>query len=83
MRTWQLQDAKARLSEVVKKAEKEGPQGITVHGHSTAVVISSKQYERLTQPQGSFVSFMRQSPLYGVELDLNREQTPTRKADVA
>jgi prevent-host-death family protein len=83
MRTWQLQDAKARLSEVVKKAEKEGPQAITVHGHSTAVVLSSKEYERLKQPRGSFVSFMRQSPLYGVELDLNREQTPTREADVA
>ena len=66
----------------VMKAEKEGPQRITVHGHSTAVVISSKEYERLKQPRGSFVSFMRQSPLYGVELDLTREQTPTRKTDV-
>jgi antitoxin Phd len=83
MRTWQLQDAKARLSEVVKKAEKEGPQGITVHGHSAAVVISSKEYKRLKQPQASFVSFMRQSPLYGVELDLKREQTLTRETDVA
>jgi antitoxin Phd len=83
MKTWQLQDAKARLSELVKKAEKEGPQGITVHGHSTAVVISSKEYARLKKPQGSFVSFMRQSPLCGVELDLKREQTPTREADVA
>ena len=83
MRTWQLQDAKARLSEVVKKAEKEGPQGITVHGHSAAVVLSSKEYERLKQPRGSFVAFMRQSPLHGVKLDLNRDQTPTREADVA
>jgi prevent-host-death family protein len=83
MRTWQLQEAKARLSELVKKAEKEGPQCITVHGHSTAVVISPKEYERLKQPQGSLVAFMRQSPLYGIELDLKREQTPTREADIA
>jgi antitoxin Phd len=82
MRTWQLQDAKARLSEVVKKAEKEGPQVITVHGHSTAVVISSKEYMQLKKPKGSFVSFMRQSPLFGVKLDLTREQTSTRGADV-
>jgi antitoxin Phd len=80
MKTWQLQDAKARLSEVVKKAEKEGPQGITVHGHLTAVVISSKDYARLKNPRGSFISFMRQSPLLGAELDFNREQTPTREA---
>jgi prevent-host-death family protein len=47
MGIWQLQEAKARLSEVVKKATKEGPQKITVHGEPTAVVISSEEYERL------------------------------------
>ena len=83
MSTWQLQEAKARLSEVIKKATKEGPQSITVHGESTAVVISQGDYERLKHPRGSFVEFMRQSPLYGLELDLKREQTLTREADVA
>ena len=47
MGTWQLQEAKARLSEVIKKADKEGPQSITVHGYPTAVVISRKEYEQL------------------------------------
>jgi len=83
MNTWQLQEAKARLSEVIKKAKKEGPQSITVHGSPTAVVISSKEYERLKHPQGSFVAFMRQSPLYGLDLNLKREQTLTREADIA
>jgi len=82
MSTWQMQGAKARLSEVVKKAAKEGPQQITVHGESTAVVISSKEYQRFKHPKGSFVKFMRNSPLYGLELDLGREQTRTRKAEV-
>jgi prevent-host-death family protein len=71
------------LSEVIKKAAKEGPQSITVHGESTAVVISQKAYDRLKHPRGSFVEFMRHSPLYGLELDLKREQTLTREADVA
>jgi prevent-host-death family protein len=83
MSTWQLQEAKARLSEVIKKAKKEGPQSITVHGSPTAVVISSKEYDRLKHPRGSFVAFMRKSPLYGVEPDLKREQTLTREADVS
>ena len=82
MSTWQMQGAKARLSEVVKKAAKEGPQQITVHGESTAVVISSKEYQRFKHPKGSFVKFMRNSPLYGLELDLGPEQTRTRKAEV-
>jgi prevent-host-death family protein len=83
MSTWQLQDAKARLSEVIKKAAKEGPQNITVHGEPSAVVISAKEYERLKHPRESFVKFMRRSPLYGVELDLEREQTLTREAQIA
>jgi prevent-host-death family protein len=83
MSTWQLQEAKARLSEVIKKAKKEGPQNITVHGSLTAVVLSSKEYERLKHPKGSFVEFMRRSPLYGIDLDLGRVQTLTREADVA
>lgn len=82
MYTWQLQEAKARLSEVIKRAAKEGPQEITVHGEPTAVVISSKDYEQLKHPRGSFVEFMRHSPLYGINLDLKRRQTLTRKADL-
>ena len=78
MRTWQLQEAKARLSEVIKQASKEGPQTITMRGEPTAVVISKDEYERLKQPRGSFVEFMRRSPLYGVDLDLKRDRTLTR-----
>ena len=83
MTRWQLQEAKARLSELIKKAAKEGPQSITIHGEPTAVVLSSEEYERLKKPRGSFVAFMRQSPLYGVDLDLEREQTHIREADVS
>lgn len=83
MSSWQLQEAKARLSQIIKKATKEGPQRITVHGKPSAVLISSKEYERLKQPRESFVKFMRRSPLYGMELNLEREQTLTREADVA
>ncbi len=82
MGTWQLQEAKARLSELIKKAVKEGPQRITVHGEPAAVVISNDEYERLKHPSGSFVKFMRRSPLYGIRLDLRREQTLARDVDL-
>lgn len=83
MNTWQLQEAKARLSEVIKKAKKDGPQRITVHGQPSVVVLSSGEYERLKRPKGSFVEFMRRSPLFGVDLKIGREQTHTREADIA
>ena len=83
MGTWQLQEAKARLSEVIKKAGKEGPQRITVHGEPTAVVMSNKEYERLKHPKATFLEFMRNSPLCGLELDLRREQTVTREGEIS
>ncbi len=83
MGKWQLQEAKAHLSEVIKKAAIEGPQKITVRGEPTAVVISNVEYERLKHPKGSFVKFMRSSPLYGLELNLKREQSLTRDVEVS
>lgn len=83
MRTWQLQEAASRLSEVVKQAAKEGPQGIAVRGETRAIVVSSADFTRLKQPRQSFTEFMRRSPLHGVELDMKRKQTRTRDADVS
>ena len=45
--TWNLADAKNRLSEVVNLALSEGPQTIT-RRNDTVVVISSARYEELT-----------------------------------
>jgi len=79
MRQWSLQDAKARLSEVVRLAGEQGPQEITLRGDPAVVVVSITDYRRLIQPKPSFVDLIRSSPLPDVELDLRREQTPTRE----
>jgi antitoxin Phd len=77
--SWQLQDAKARLSEVVKLAQSEGPQAITVHGRPAAVLISREEYERLAARKLRFAEFIRRSPLAGVELELKRDRSLPRK----
>ncbi|MBK6636732.1 MAG: type II toxin-antitoxin system Phd/YefM family antitoxin [Rhodocyclaceae bacterium] len=78
MQTWQMQEAKARMSELVKSAQTQ-PQEITVHGRTVAVVLSSETFERLSQAQGSLVDFMRRSPLAGVdEIVFERDGSPTR-----
>jgi prevent-host-death family protein len=79
MSNWQLQDAKARLSEVVKKAAQEGPQHITLHGEPAAVVLSEADYRRLKKRPTRFIDFIRSSPLKGVELDLTRDRSPPRE----
>lgn len=82
MSNWQLQEAKARLSEVVKKAAQEGPQHITLHGEPAAVVLSEADYQRLKKRPQRFVDFIRSSPLKGVELDLTRDRSVPRKVSL-
>ena len=79
MSDWQLQEAKARLSEVVKKAAKAGPQHITLHGEPAAVVLSAADYQRLKKRPKRFLEFIRQSPLKGVDLDVVRDRSPARE----
>ena len=80
MRTWQMQEAKARMSELVKRAQTQ-PQDITLHGKSVAVVISRETFDRLSHTQSSLVDFMRRSPLYGAdEVEFERDQSLTREA---
>jgi prevent-host-death family protein len=79
---WQMQTAKAHLSELVRQAAKE-PQRITVRGVETAVVLSTEQYEALKKPKRSFYDFIRESPLYGVELELpERTIEPMREINL-
>jgi len=78
MAQWQLQDAKARLSEVIKFAHTEGPQQVTVHGKPSAVVISVEEYEAMKKQRPGFVDFMRHSPLAGAELIIERSDSPVR-----
>ncbi len=48
--SWPLQEAKNRLSEVVRRARSEGPQTVTVHGRRTAVILSAEDYDALAKP---------------------------------
>jgi len=80
MQVWQMQEAKSRLSEVVKEAERDGPQEITVHGRPVAVVLSRADYDRLAGTGESLAAFIRRSPLGGADdLDFSRDSSLTRE----
>lgn len=78
MRTWQLQQAKAHLSEVVQETIVHGPQKITLRGKPAVIMISIYEYQRLTKPKPSFVKFMRKSPLMGLKINIARDKSLTR-----
>ena len=82
---WQLQAAKARFSELFRRARSEGPQLITRQGKECVVMISDEQYELLVgkahQPK-NLLQFFRESPLVGVDLDLERDRDEGRDIEL-
>jgi prevent-host-death family protein len=50
-----LQDAKARFSELVKRARQQGPQHVSVRGEPAVVVVSEEEFARLTSSRPSIV----------------------------
>ena len=82
MTSWQLQDAKNKLSELIDRAQTEGPQVITLHGRDAVVVVSANEYGKLSRPRGSLVDFFRKSPLAGAELDLVRSSDAGRRIEL-
>ena len=80
---WRLQDAKARLSELVRLVRSEGPQRVTVHGRDEVVVIAAEDFNRMNgEATGELlISAMQASPQRDVEIDPTRSAMPVR--DVA
>lgn len=62
---WKLQDAKARFSEVVRKAREGEPQIVTVHGEP-AVTVSAAKKAKSGQAKGAMTTaeFLKQSEKY-------------------
>jgi prevent-host-death family protein len=78
---WQLQEAKAMLSEVIK-ASAHRPQIITVRGRETAVILSMEEYKKLAQPRQSLYQFIQNSPFRDFELALPR-RLPEKMREVS
>lgn len=76
--TWQLQEAKNKLSEVVEAALHDGPQIITRRGAETAVVLSYDDYRHMLANRQPLTAFLRASPLAETPLDLTRDSSPAR-----
>ena len=79
--TWTVAEAKAKLSEVISRAETTGPQTITRNGRKTAVVVAAEEWERKTTRQGNLAEFLAASPLRGSKLKIRRRDRP-RKVDL-
>lgn len=75
--SWTVAKAKAKLSEVIDRAQ-SAPQTITRHGKPSVVVISAEEWQRKTARKGTLAEFLLESPLRGAELDLERQRDEPR-----
>jgi len=76
---WTVAEAKARFSEVLDRAEKQGPQTVTRHGREAAVVVSAEEWDRKIRRRGNLAEFLAGSPLRGSGLKVTRRKDRPRR----
>lgn len=75
-----MQDAKARFSELVRRARSEGPQHVTVHGREEVVVISEDEFRLLKGNRTGevLIAAMQASPHRDINIEPERGPLPVR-----
>lgn len=84
LKIWKLEDAKARLSEVVRLARDTAPQRITVRGEDAVVVLSAKDFAKVLPllQQPNLHLLLAQSPLNRLEFEPSRMPAPVRDVEL-
>ncbi len=78
---WQLQEAKQRFSELVRRAESEGPQVVTRNGREVVVVVAAEEFHRERSPKMDFKEFLMSGPDFDL-LDIKRSKDMQREIDL-
>ena len=70
---WQLQQAKARFSEVVQRAIEDGPQTVTRRGKPAVVVVAADEFEQMQERTPTLKELLLECPLEGIDLERPRD----------
>jgi prevent-host-death family protein len=76
--SWTVAAAKAKFSEVIDRAQSEGPQTITRNGHNAVVIVDAEEWHKKTKRVGTLADFFANSPLREGGLKLPRRTRPRR-----
>lgn len=79
---WTVAEAKAKFSEVIDRAQRQGPQRITRHGIEAVVVVSEEEWKRKSKRKGSLAEFLAASPLSGSGLQVQRRKDNARENEL-
>ncbi len=77
---WQVQEAKQRFSELIRRTLDEGPQVVTRHGEEVVVVVSADEYRKSQKEVPDFAEFLLSGPRFD-DLDLDRSRELPREID--
>jgi len=80
MRTWQLQEAKSKFSQVINLAISESPQRVTKSGKVVAYIVSAEIYEKDHAP--SLKKILLSRPHKETEVEMTRDKEPSRDIDL-
>ena len=80
---WKLEEAKARLSEVVRQAQ-DSPQRITVHGQDAVILVSARTFAEMlpASSEKSLHVLLSSSPLAEIDFDFESVRSPVREPEL-
>lgn len=78
---WQLQEAKARFSELFQKALDQGPQRVTRRNRDAVVIVPASAWDHANRgkSRGNLAEFLAASPLAGSGLTVRRNPSRSRR----
>ena len=79
---WQVQEAKAKFSELLKETMVSGYQTITKNGQTVAYLISKEEFDQRPSSKRSILDALDRSPYPEIELDVERSLDLIREVDL-
>jgi antitoxin Phd len=79
---WQIQEAKAKFSQLVDDANKKGVQTITKNGEPIAVMISKKEFDKMIHKKESLLCFFKAAPCQEIDIEVPRSGDLSRDIDL-
>lgn len=81
-KSWQVQEAKAKFSQLINETVSSGYQTITKNGEPVAYIVSKEEFELYLKPQKSLIEVFDDCPYPEIGLDIERSQESIREIDL-
>lgn len=81
-KAWQIQEAKAKFSELIDVVQEEGMQKITKNGEEVAIILSKNQFDELFEDKHSLIDFFKKAPYPEIDLKIERSRDLPREIEL-